>query len=265
MIPPAPPSVLVPVIVVAALIPLAGLDVVASGAREREYRHWLRMGTLTMAGLLAWGGIVVGLDALNVGWGSPYRFLPVVVVIAWVLPQLCVVAVLHRAPAALAVLGSRQALSRLTTLQIARTLGVVFLVLRAQQKLPGMFAYPAAWGDVAVGVLAPVAGAIVWFRYEELGRPGSPFRTLFIAFNVFGVAEHVMAVTLGFGAYPGIVDLFHTHPSTVAFSALPLVLFPVYMVPFAEIAHLTSLQAIRRQAVAAPRSVPTRAPALGGA
>jgi hypothetical protein len=262
VIPSVPVSVLVPVVVVSALVPLSGLDVVASGARERGVEHWLRLGTFAMLGLLVWGGTVVALDALELGWGSPYRYLPVVIVLAWALPQLGVVVVLRRVPPARAVLGSRHALFRLTTLQTARNLGVVFLILHAQHKVPGLFAYPAAWGDVVVGVLAPIVAGIVWFRYEELTRRGSRWRASFIAFNVFGVAEHVMAITLGGGAFPGVVQVFHTHPTTIAFSVLPLVLFPVYMVPFAEIAHLCSLQAIRLPVIASQR-VPRHAAVLG--
>jgi len=40
--------------------------------------------------------------------------------------------------------------------QAYRALGVIFLILYATDRLPGLFAWPAGLGDVLVGVLAPV-------------------------------------------------------------------------------------------------------------
>ena len=40
--------------------------------------------------------------------------------------------------------------------QLYRTLGVIFLILYAAGKMPGLFAWPAGLGDVLAGVLAPV-------------------------------------------------------------------------------------------------------------
>ena len=51
----------------------------------------------------------------------------------------------------------------LVGVQLYRTLGVIFLILYAAGKLPGLFAWPAGLGDVLVGVLAPVV-AIAYRR-----------------------------------------------------------------------------------------------------
>jgi len=40
--------------------------------------------------------------------------------------------------------------------QLYRALGVIFLILYATDKMPGLFAWPAGVGDVIVGLLAPV-------------------------------------------------------------------------------------------------------------
>src|SRR6516164_5546343 len=40
--------------------------------------------------------------------------------------------------------------------QLYRALGVIFLILYATDRMPGLFAWPAGVGDVIVGLLAPV-------------------------------------------------------------------------------------------------------------
>src|SRR6476619_2411935 len=46
----------------------------------------------------------------------------------------------------------------LVGVQLYRALGVIFLILYATGKLPGLFAWPAGIGDIAIGLLAPVVG-----------------------------------------------------------------------------------------------------------
>ena len=46
----------------------------------------------------------------------------------------------------------------LVGVQLYRALGVIFLILYATGKLPGLFAWPAGVGDIAIGLLAPVVG-----------------------------------------------------------------------------------------------------------
>jgi hypothetical protein len=61
--------------------------------------------------------------------------------------------------------------SWLIGVQLYRTLGVIFLILYATDKLPGLFAWPAGLGDVLVGVLAP-AVAIAYARAPDRNRFG---------------------------------------------------------------------------------------------
>ncbi|HEY3020489.1 MAG TPA: hypothetical protein VGJ32_09870, partial [Solirubrobacteraceae bacterium] len=152
---------------------------------------------------------------------------------------------LRRAPRLRAALATRPALWRLASIQIARSLGAVFLVLHARGELPGLFAYPAAWGDIAVGVTAPIAMWVAFSREAEIRRAGSRWRRAFVGWNVLGVADHVMAVTLGILCFPGVLHVIHVEPTTVVFAGLPMVLFPIFMVPFACMGHRIMLDAIR--------------------
>jgi hypothetical protein len=52
------------------------------------------------------------------------------------------------------LVADRRTLAELLISQTARWLGCVFLVLEVGGQLPGLFAYPAAFGDIAVGLTA---------------------------------------------------------------------------------------------------------------
>jgi hypothetical protein len=79
--------------------------------------------------------------------------------------------------------------------QLYRALGVIFLILYAAGKLPGLFAWPAGLGDVLVGVLAPVV-AIAYRR----GPRENP--DLVSAWNLFGLVDLIVAVTAGMLSSP---------------------------------------------------------------
>ena len=79
--------------------------------------------------------------------------------------------------------------------QLYRVFGVIFLILYATGKLPGLFALPAGLGDVLVGVLAPV----VAIAYRRGPRENT---YLVSAWNLFGLADLVVAVTAGFLTSP---------------------------------------------------------------
>ena len=54
----------------------------------------------------------------------------------------------------------------ITALQFYRVLGVAMLVLMSRNLLPAVFALPAGWGDVAIGVTAPLVALGPGFWYE---------------------------------------------------------------------------------------------------
>lgn len=106
-------------------------------------------------------------------------------------------------------------------IQTFRILGGVFLIRYAQGDLPGAFALPAGIGDVLTGALAPL---VAYWCYT--GK--SYARTAAIAWNLFGMADLINAVAIGFllGG-TGIV--------------FPIVLIPIYAVPRAFLIHSYAL------------------------
>jgi hypothetical protein len=117
-----------------------------------------------------------------------------------------------------------------------RVIGVAFLIALALGKLPAVFALPAGLGDMAVGVAAP-------FIARRLARGD---RTGAVWFNVLGLLDLVVAVSLGFLAGLGPAQLIDVSPSTVEVTLLPLALIPSTAVPLAMALHLTALVRLRR-------------------
>jgi hypothetical protein len=113
--------------------------------------------------------------------------------------------------------------------QTFRVLGGVFLVRYFQGELPGVFAVPGGVGDVLTGLLAPLV-AYWWVARKPYAR------TAAIAWNLFGMADLINAVTLGVvtgGGGGGIV--------------FPIVLIPIYAVPRAFLVHSYSLIGLLRE------------------
>jgi hypothetical protein len=119
--------------------------------------------------------------------------------------------------------------------QLYRILGVIFLVLYAAGKLPGVFAWPAGIGDVITGLLAPVVG-IAYAR-----RP-QPMAGRLRAWNLFGIGDLIVAVTTGFLTSPSRMQMFAFDKPNELIGACPLVMIPVFLVPLAVMLHLASLK-----------------------
>ena len=122
----------------------------------------------------------------------------------------------------------------LTELQSWRILGGVFLAVYAFGHLPGLFAWPAGLGDVAIGVAAPF---IVWkLRRDPDFLKASGFRR----FHYLGLLDFVVAVAMGIASrntIPGLVD----GVTSSAMGQIPLVLIPTFVVPSFIILHLIAL------------------------
>jgi len=140
------------------------------------------------------------------------------------------------------------ALWQLTFPQVFRLVGVAFLVVLALGKLPAVFALPAGLGDVAVGLEALLVARGI--RRGVVGRG-------VLWFNLLGLLDLIVALGIGFTAFPGPARVLFVTPSTESIALLPLVLIPTTVVPLAAALHLMSLAKLR----AAKRSVTTGNPA----
>ena len=122
--------------------------------------------------------------------------------------------------------------------QLYRALGVIFLILYANDQMPGLFAWPAGIGDILVGVLAPV----VALAYARAPRENAD---LVFSWNVFGILDLAVAVGTGFATSPSQFQLFALDRPNELVSLFPLVLIPTYLVPLSILLHLASLTKLR--------------------
>lgn len=121
----------------------------------------------------------------------------------------------------------------LTIVQSWRFAGFAFVVLYFYGILPGMFANPAGWGDIAIGLTAP------WVAMK-LAEPGH--RKGFIFWNALGLLDLVVAVTTGTTS-----GLVHPHGLAAdAMTLLPLSIVPTFLVPLFGILHIIAIAQARR-------------------
>jgi len=122
-------------------------------------------------------------------------------------------------------------LSVLVGVHIVRVLGVSFLVLEARNRLPAPFAPVAGWGDIVAGLAAiPVA----WLVY----RQARGWRTAIAVWNVFGMVDLVVAVSLGVLSSPGPLRRIFAEPGAGLMTSLPWLLIPGFLVPLLVTVHL---------------------------
>jgi hypothetical protein len=117
-------------------------------------------------------------------------------------------------------------------LNVWRLVGLVFLGLMATGQMPALWALPAGIGDVIVGVMAP------WVA-SQLDKPAG--KRIAIVFNLFGLADLVVAVGLGIMTSPGPLRVFDTTPTSEFVTHFPLALVPAFLVPLAFALHIVSL------------------------
>jgi hypothetical protein len=116
--------------------------------------------------------------------------------------------------------------------QLYRVIGGVFLILWSAGQLPAAFALPAGVGDVLVGLFAPL---VAWLASKKGGRAAM------ILWNIAGLADLVVAVTMGFLTSPSKFQMFAFDAPNVMVGQFPLILIPTFLVPLSILLHLASL------------------------
>jgi hypothetical protein len=146
-----------------------------------------------------------------------------------------------RIPVVARILAAPGTPARLALPHTLRVVGVTFLLVMAQGHLPAVFALPAGLGDIAAGLAAPLVA-------RRLTQGGG--RTRAVWFNLFGLLDLVVALSIGFLAGLGPWRPLAVTPSTEPLSLLPLALVPTVAVPLALALHLVSLRRLRAAAQA---------------
>src|SRR6516225_10690272 len=129
----------------------------------------------------------------------------------------------------------------LVALQLYRLFGSWALAAGLRGVLPGLLAWPAGIGDVLTGLFA-LPAAIAVANGTAQGRRAA------IIWNIFGLADFAVAITMGAITSPGPLQLIVPDvPSIGAAGAYPDVLTPAFVVLAGVLLHALSLrQLIRR-------------------
>jgi len=129
----------------------------------------------------------------------------------------------------------------ISAIQAWRWGGIGFLSLYAHGVLPGLFAFPAGLGDMAVGVTAP------WMVLGLIRQPSFAASRRYVIWNILGIIDLVVAVSMG-TICSGFIHGLALNVTTSAMAQLPLVLIPAYLVPIFIMLHFTALSQARRLA-----------------
>lgn len=125
--------------------------------------------------------------------------------------------------------------------QVYRIGGGIFLVLWADHHLPWQFALPAGIGDIVTGVFAVVVAALL--VQNEAGA-----HRAVLAWCFFGIADLLVAITMGALTSPGPVHLLALDAPNLLITSYPLVMIPTFAVPLALMLHGIVLWRLRREA-----------------
>ena len=122
----------------------------------------------------------------------------------------------------------------LNAIQAWRAGGLGFLALHAHGVLPGLFAWPAGLGDIAIGVTAP------WVALALIRQPAFAASRQFVVWNLLGILDLVVALSTG-ALSSGFVAGLVGEVTTAPMAQLPLVLIPAYLIPLFVMLHLAAL------------------------
>jgi hypothetical protein len=128
----------------------------------------------------------------------------------------------------------------LVALQLYRVFGSQWLAYWLRALLPGLWALPAGTGDVLTGLFA-VPAAIALATGTAEGRKAA------ILWNIFGLADFAVAITLGLIISPGPYQLIVLNGPNVGLDGYPNVLTPAFVVPSSILLHALSLRQLRRR------------------
>jgi hypothetical protein len=155
-------------------------------------------------------------------------FLPVIVGLFVVLRSKSIAAFLDATPS-----------SWLIALQVYRIFGGIFIVNWVNGTAAALFAWPAGIGDMLTGIMAlPVALLLA------SGAEGA--RRAALAWNIFGLVDFAIAITMGTLSSPGPLQLFGFEIPAALLGTYPTVMIPAFAVPSSILLHALSIRQLLR-------------------
>jgi hypothetical protein len=217
----------------AMTITLLGLRFFQADLEFRSHKGRLGVSIVFALFISVWAAAALSLGSGGFFSSAPDSRVPL---IAWALLPFAVLFVFWGLPAfrqLVAVIPSWW----LVAIQTVRVAGLTFLVTFAFGQMPGEFALPAGIGDVLVGLDAPFVAWAMRRNHRNALRWG-------VAWNIFGIADLVVALTTGMLTSPGRAHILAVNNPNMLITQFPYVIIPTLMVPLLLFVHFLSLQKI---------------------
>ena len=212
-------------------------DTVLSRIDQRKAPAVPGVGPFVAGFFLAWLALILVLGARS-AFVAPLGAPPLALLIGLVAPLSLFVLGYRTIPALRDFILSAD-LRLIVGIQAWRWAGFGFLTLYFYKVLPGVFAWPAGLGDMAIGLTAPLV------LYALLRRPDFAAGRRFVAWNLSGILDLTVAVSIG-ALVPLLAPNFYGTVSTAPMTELPLVLVPTFLVPTFLMLHFIALLQARR-------------------
>jgi hypothetical protein len=221
------------------------LGLIWMGASRMEgpaQSRYTTAGALSVA-LIAWLAVAQYVGSANMYFATTEAAVPTVLL--GLLIPLIIAATGLWLSGSIARLVSAIPLPWIVAAQIYRVGGGIFLVLWADGHLPWQFALPAGVGDVTTGCFAVVVATL-------LAQKAAGARRAAYAWSLFGIADLVVALTMGALSSPGRAHLIAFEAPNLLISSYPLVMVPTFAVPLALMLHGIVLWRLRREVAERP-------------
>ena len=189
------------------------------------------VGATVAVALAAWLAVVLILAATGAYTGAPGQ--PPLAVFGGAVVPLLLFAVAMRTWQAFRAFVLALDIRLIVAMQAWRYAGFGFIALYANHVLPGLFAWPAGLGDMAIGMVAPL-----WI-VALIRNPEVVASARFRLWNALGILDFVIAFTTATICAMTITDAGAV--SIAPLGRLPLVLIPEFMVPVFVMLHIIAL------------------------
>ena len=240
MTPQIPEYLIVFELTVRPLVAAIALGLIWMGAMHMKapaQSRYTIAGVLSVA-LIAWLAVAQHLGSANTYFATTETSVPTVL-LGLMIP-LIVATIGFWGSGNISSLVSAIPLHWIVAAQIYRVGGGIFLVLWADGRLPWQFALPAGIGDVTTGCFAVVVAAL-------LAQKAVGARRAAYGWSFFGIADLVVAITMGAMTSPGRPHLFAFEAPNLLITSYPLVMIPTFAVPLALMLHGLVLWRLRRE------------------
>jgi len=227
------------------LVAAIALGLIWMGAMRMEgpaQSRYATAGALSVV-LIAWLAVAQYLGSVNAYFATGENAVPTVL-FGLLIPLMTAVGLWLSG--SIASLVSAIPLHWIVAAQVYRIGGGIFLVLWADGRLPWQFALPAGIGDVTTGIVAVVVAV-------QLAQKAPGALRAAYGWCLFGIADLVVAVTMGGLTSPGRVHLLALDAPNLLISSYPLVMVPTFAVPLALMLHGLVLWRLRRESASAGR------------